>query len=171
MIHLDTSIVIAYLRGDAEMARRLERSVPDVALSSVVLAELWFGAHRSARPQENTIKIQSFIQFALPVPFDEGSAQKYGELKAHLASIGKPCGEVDALIAAALISYSIRLTWSMYQTIGVALGALLVVASLAVKFRDIRTAFGGRSAKFGINSAREASLKFIILGHEFFFFS
>src|SRR5262245_18082110 len=63
-----------------------------------------------------------------------------------------------AIIAAALISYSIRSIWSMYQTIAVVLGALLVIASIAVKFRDIRTALGGRSARFGINSATSVLL-------------
>jgi ABC-type uncharacterized transport system involved in gliding motility auxiliary subunit len=58
-----------------------------------------------------------------------------------------------AIIAAALISYSVRSIWSTYQTIAVVLGALLVIASISVKFRDIRTTLGGRSAKFGINSA------------------
>jgi ABC-type uncharacterized transport system involved in gliding motility auxiliary subunit len=63
-----------------------------------------------------------------------------------------------AIIAAALISYSIRSIWSMYQTIAVVLGALLVVASVAVKFRDIRTTLGGRTARFGINSATSVLL-------------
>ena len=58
-----------------------------------------------------------------------------------------------AIIAASLISYSIRSIWTTYQTIGVVLGAVLVVASIAVKFRDIRKVLGGRSARFGINSA------------------
>jgi ABC-type uncharacterized transport system involved in gliding motility auxiliary subunit len=68
-----------------------------------------------------------------------------------------------AIIAAALISYSIRSIWSPYQTIAVVLGAVLVVASTAVKFRDIRTTLGGRSAKFGINSATSVLLLLGIL--------
>jgi len=62
------------------------------------------------------------------------------------------------LIAAALISYSVRSIWSMYQTIAVALGVLLVVASVAVKFRDIRATLGRRSTRFGINSATSVVL-------------
>src|SRR5881296_1262983 len=62
------------------------------------------------------------------------------------------------LIAAALISYSVRSIWSMYQTIAVALGVFLVVASVAVKFRDIRATLGRRSTRFGINSATSVVL-------------
>src|SRR5207244_13230938 len=65
-----------------------------------------------------------------------------------------------AIIAAAVISYSVRSIWSVYQTIAVVLGALLVVASIAMKTSEIRTSFGRRSARFGINSA--VSVVFLI---------
>jgi ABC-type uncharacterized transport system involved in gliding motility auxiliary subunit len=58
-----------------------------------------------------------------------------------------------AIIAAAVISYSVRSIWSTYQTIAVILGGVLVVASLAVKTDEIRSSLGRRSSRFGINSA------------------
>ena len=57
-----------------------------------------------------------------------------------------------AIIAASLISYSVRSIWSVYQTIAVVLGGVLIVASLAVKSDEIRTGLGRRSSRFGINS-------------------
>src|SRR5215471_12327473 len=65
-----------------------------------------------------------------------------------------------AIIAAAVISYSIRSIWSTYQTIALILGAVLIVASLAVKTDEIRSGLGRRSSRFGINSA--ASVVFFI---------
>jgi ABC-type uncharacterized transport system involved in gliding motility auxiliary subunit len=65
-----------------------------------------------------------------------------------------------AIIAAAVISYSVRGIWSMYQTIAVVIGAVLVVASLVLKSGEIRRGLGRRSARFGINSA--ASVVFLI---------
>src|SRR5215470_20442099 len=65
-----------------------------------------------------------------------------------------------AIIAASLISWQIRGIWTMYQTIAVVLGGVLIVASLAVKSDEIRTGLGRRSARFGINSA--ASVFFLI---------
>jgi ABC-type uncharacterized transport system involved in gliding motility auxiliary subunit len=62
------------------------------------------------------------------------------------------------IIAAALISYSVRSIWSTYQTIAVIAGGLLVVVSLAVKLPDIRRGLGRRSARFGINSAASVVL-------------
>lgn len=58
-----------------------------------------------------------------------------------------------AVIAGALIAYSVRNVWSIYQTIAVVVGAVLVVASLAAKSDEIRTGMGRRSARFGVNSA------------------
>jgi len=58
-----------------------------------------------------------------------------------------------AIVAASLISYSVRSIWSVYQTIAVVLGVVLIVASLAVKSGEIRTTLGRRSSRFGINSA------------------
>src|SRR5688572_3914379 len=65
-----------------------------------------------------------------------------------------------AIVAAALISYSVRSIWSTYQTIAVVVGGLLILASLAVKSGEIRAGLGRRSARFGINSA--ASVVFLL---------
>lgn len=67
------------------------------------------------------------------------------------------------IVAAALISYSVRSTWSIYQTIAVVVGSLLVVVSLALKAGEIRTSLGRRSSRFGINSATSVALLIGIL--------
>jgi ABC-type uncharacterized transport system involved in gliding motility auxiliary subunit len=65
-----------------------------------------------------------------------------------------------AVIAAAVISYSIRSIWTPYQTIALVLGGILIVASVALKSDEIRKGLGRRSARFGINSA--ASVLFFV---------
>src|SRR5436190_4347878 len=65
-----------------------------------------------------------------------------------------------ALIAAAVISYSVRSVWTGYQTAAVIVGGVLIVASMALKSGEIRERLGRRSARFGINSA--ASVLFLI---------
>jgi ABC-type uncharacterized transport system involved in gliding motility auxiliary subunit len=65
-----------------------------------------------------------------------------------------------AIIAAAVISYSVRSIWTTYQTIAVILGGVLILVSLAVKTDEIRTGLRRRSSKFGINSA--VSVLFLI---------
>ena len=65
-----------------------------------------------------------------------------------------------ALVAAALISYSIRSVWSPYQTIAIVLGGVLIVASLIVKSAEIRAGLGRRSSRYGVNSG--ASVLFLV---------
>ena len=69
-----------------------------------------------------------------------------------------------AIIAAALITYSVRSTWSVYQTIAVAAGGIVVLASLVAKFDDIKAGLRGRSARFGANSVTSVLLMVGILG-------
>jgi len=65
-----------------------------------------------------------------------------------------------AIVAAAVISYSVRSIWSLWQTIALVIGGVLIVVSLVAKSGDIRTGLGRRSARFGINSA--ASVLFML---------
>src|SRR5687768_8775030 len=65
-----------------------------------------------------------------------------------------------AIIAAAVISYSIQSVWGPYQWIALVLGGVIIFASLAVKAGEIRAGLGRRSSRFGINSA--ASVVFFI---------
>ena len=58
-----------------------------------------------------------------------------------------------AIIAAAVISYSVQSIWNTYQTIALVLGGALILVAVAVKSAEIRTSLGRRSARFGINSA------------------
>lgn len=104
MIHLDTNIVIAFLNGDQRIAAKLHSAIPDVAISSLVLAELLYGAARSGRPEDNSSKIAQLRQLISVVPFDIAAATAFAKLKLDLRKRGKPTGEVDALIAATCLA-------------------------------------------------------------------
>lgn len=56
------------------------------------------------------------------------------------------------IVAAALIAYSVRSIWTIYQTIAVVAGGVLVIVSVALKSHEIRAGLGRRSARFGINT-------------------
>lgn len=55
MRHLDTNIVIAHLNGVDKARGKLKAALPDVAISSIVLAELLYGARNSNRVEENLV--------------------------------------------------------------------------------------------------------------------
>ncbi len=105
MWHLDTNIVVEYLRGNQSVAGQIEAHLPDVAISSLTLAELLYGAQVSARPNENTDKINQLLEIIEVVDFDQPSAEKYSRIRAALKHKGKPTGEMDMLIAAVTLSH------------------------------------------------------------------
>lgn len=102
---LDTNAVVALLKNEPAIFRkRLRRAVSKgaaVAVSSIVLYELWYGVARSARRRENAERLRVFLSGGIAVNgFSEEDAMTAGELRATLEAAGTPIGPYDLLIAA-----------------------------------------------------------------------
>ncbi len=102
---LDTNAVIALLKNEPAIFRkRLRRAVSKgaaIAISSIVLYELWYGVARSTRRRENAERLRTFLSGGIEVTgFDEDDARTAGELRATLEVAGTPVGPYDLLIAA-----------------------------------------------------------------------
>jgi tRNA(fMet)-specific endonuclease VapC len=105
MRHLDTNIIIAYLNGSQTVSEQLKRHLPDVAMSSLVWAELRYGARASAKAAENLQKLDLLLQIIPLIDFDQISAEHYSYLRLALRQKGKPTGEMDLLIAAIAVTH------------------------------------------------------------------
>ncbi len=111
MRHLDTNIVIAYLTGNQAIAKYIKDLLPEVAISSLVLAELRFGARASVRTDENLERLDQFLQIVEVVDFDDASADAYSRIRLSLRRMGRPTGDMDLLIASvALANNAILIT-------------------------------------------------------------
>jgi tRNA(fMet)-specific endonuclease VapC len=102
---LDTNTVVALLKNKpARVRERLRQVVSEnavLAVSSIVLFELWYGVARSGRPQENTERLRAFLAGDIsPLPFDDQDAAVAGKVRASLEAAGTPIGPYDLLIAA-----------------------------------------------------------------------
>ena len=109
---LDTNICVSYLRGQStgKIAARLSAARQgDIVLCSVVAAELLYGGHRSSRPSETINQVRQFCSRFRSLPFDDASAEEYGRIRAALASIGKPIGPNDLMIAAIALANGVTL--------------------------------------------------------------
>ncbi|HMR99548.1 MAG TPA: type II toxin-antitoxin system VapC family toxin [Anaerolineales bacterium] len=106
MRHLDTNIVIAYLTGDQAVAKHIKDLLPEVAISSLVLAELRFGARASVRTDENLERLDQFLQIVEVVDFDDASADAYSRIRLSLRRMGRPTGEMDLLIASVALAHN-----------------------------------------------------------------
>jgi len=101
---LDTNTVVALLRnkpaGVRERYREAEKSGDYLAVSSIVLFELWYGAEKSGRVRENTERLRILLSGDLDLlDFDDQDAQTAGRVRAALEKIGTPIGAYDLLIA------------------------------------------------------------------------
>jgi len=110
---LDTNICIALVkRRPPQIQRKLSKiPVGQVGISSVVLAELWYGVFLSKRQEQNKRALKAFLDFVLVLDWPEEAAMVYGKIRADLKRQGKIIGAKDLLIAAhALAGDSVLVT-------------------------------------------------------------
>jgi tRNA(fMet)-specific endonuclease VapC len=96
---LDANVVIGLLNdATSKLAQRARRERPaDLAISAIVAHELFYGAFKSRRTEQNVTLIDA-LQFTV-LEFDKEDARQAGEVRAILASSGTPIGPYDVLIA------------------------------------------------------------------------
>jgi tRNA(fMet)-specific endonuclease VapC len=99
---LDINVCVDYLTGRyPRVAERLQATPPaDVAVSAIAVAELRYGADKSARPDANHRALGMFLEDVATLDFDGEAAAAYGRLRTSLERDGMPIGPVDMLIAA-----------------------------------------------------------------------
>lgn len=114
MTHLlDTNAWIAYLRkNNPPVMARLTANLPsDLALCTVVLAELYYGAYHSglSHVTANLLLVEQLRQVFPIVGFDEKAAEEYGKLREDLGSRGLLIGPNDLMIAAIALANGLTL--------------------------------------------------------------
>jgi tRNA(fMet)-specific endonuclease VapC len=106
---LDTNAVITLLNDKTSNAgRRLRREKPDdVAIPAIVVHELFYGAFKSSRVEQNLALIDA-LQFAV-LEFDKEDARQAGAIRALLVAKGTPIGAYDVLIAGQAVARNLIL--------------------------------------------------------------
>jgi len=99
---LDTNTCIRLLNdsSDAVAKQFSARSPSEIALCSVVKAELLYGARHSARVEANLTLLNRFFAPLPSLPFDDRCAEEYGLIRAQLAAEGAAIGPNDLMITA-----------------------------------------------------------------------
>jgi tRNA(fMet)-specific endonuclease VapC len=72
----------------------------NLCLSSIVLAELYYGAARHPKGATIRREIDDFVSRLNILSWDEAAADHYGDIRANLEKAGTPVGAMDMLIAA-----------------------------------------------------------------------
>ena len=102
MFYLDTNTCIYFLNGRYASIKKkiLENSPSEIAIPSVVKAELLFGAYKSKRKKENIEKIEQFLEPFEIIPFDEVMTYVYADIRYNMEVKGTLIGPNDLFIAA-----------------------------------------------------------------------
>ncbi|MGH8579850.1 MAG: type II toxin-antitoxin system tRNA(fMet)-specific endonuclease VapC [Gammaproteobacteria bacterium] len=99
---LDTNTCIYVIKHrPAEVKKKLSAIPLDkMALSSVVIGELWYGVFESTKQKNNEKALNDFLQFVTVRDWPVEAAQTYGSIRSYLKKKGTPIGAMDLLIAA-----------------------------------------------------------------------
>lgn len=118
MYLLDSNVCIRLINENAgsKVAQRLGKLAPsDIRLCSVVKSELYYGACKSVRREENLAALHQFFSQFVSLPFDDQSALIAGQIRSQLDLLGAPIGANDLLIASialandrTLVTHNIR---------------------------------------------------------------
>ena len=108
---LDTNACVDYLNGRfPRLTKRIQQSVPsDLAISSVAVTELRYGAEKSTQRHRNHERLDVFLGDVPCVDFDSSAALVYGRVRAVLERRGMIIGPYDLQIAAHALSLDLVL--------------------------------------------------------------
>jgi tRNA(fMet)-specific endonuclease VapC len=101
---LDTDHCVALLRGKLDL-RRVVTHDEELAVTSISVAELLYGAHKSERTADNLASVDTLLSVLIILDFDETAARRYGHLRASLEKAGQRLSDLDLQIG------SIALAW------------------------------------------------------------
>lgn len=104
---LDTNIVIALFAEDSMVQEKLKKAT-QVFIPIVVLGELYFGARKSTRVDDNLKRIEEFAANNAVLSCDLSIAREYGRIKNMLKDKGRPIPDNDIWVAA--IAFQNKLT-------------------------------------------------------------
>ena len=108
---LDTNTCIYFLnRASQNIIIQMKKLSPsDIRLSSITVAELFFGAEKSKAKKKNRIIVEEFVSNFEVIPFDERCCQTYAMMRASLEKSGSLVGPMDLLIAAITLEHNLIL--------------------------------------------------------------
>ena len=99
---LDTNVCIATIKECPEEVKEKLLKIPvgEIGISSIVVAELWYGIRLSSMRKHNEVALNEFLEYVIVLDWPEEAAPEYGRIRAQLKKKGTPVGANDLLIAA-----------------------------------------------------------------------
>ncbi len=114
---IDTNICIYIMNHHpAEVLKRFRQlEVGEVAISSITVSELYYGAHKSNNIKQNIKRVEEFVYPFDVIAYDKNASEVYGEIRSQLEKRGQVIGPLDMLIAAHALSRDLILVTNNVQ--------------------------------------------------------
>jgi tRNA(fMet)-specific endonuclease VapC len=110
MTHLlDTNICSAHMRRPGGLAHRFFQYASGIAISTVVLAELYSGAYKHPNPSRLLALIADLLQEVTVLDFDSACAEQFRKVPGGLSRQGIMVPETDLMIASVALIYDLIL--------------------------------------------------------------
>lgn len=110
-VMLDTNICIYIIKEKplSVLENFKKYEIGDIGISSVVYAELLYGAFKSKKVNQNLTTLHNLVAALQIKEFDKNAAAEYGKIRADLERSGNIIGANDLLIAAHAKSLNVPL--------------------------------------------------------------
>ena len=106
---LDTDTCSAHMRRPSKLAHRFVQYTGGIAISTIVLAELYAGAHKHPNPAKLLALIADLLQDVQVIDFDSKCAEHFGQVRGSLLQKGISVSRMDLLIASVALAHNLTL--------------------------------------------------------------
>jgi tRNA(fMet)-specific endonuclease VapC len=106
---LDTNIVSTHMKQPTRLAHRFIQHSGRLAIPSIVLAELYAGAHLRSDPEPLLRQIADLLVAVTVLDFDPSCAEQFGRLRGELKRLGVGVGPMDLMIASVALAHGMTL--------------------------------------------------------------
>lgn len=98
LLDTDTCIYAVKKKPEGVISRVMANDPEEIAISTITLAEMEYGIHRSRFPDRNRIALLEFLLPFAILDFDRIAAVQYGLIRRTLEFQGTPIGPMDMLL-------------------------------------------------------------------------
>ncbi len=108
---LDTNICIYIIKKKPiQVIQEIQKkSIGEICISSITLAELEYGVEKSSQKVNNQLALARFLAPIEILDFNDFAAKEFGIIRAYLENIGKTIGPFDLQIAAHALAENLTL--------------------------------------------------------------
>lgn len=105
---LGTNVLIALFADEPTVKEKLTQ-LNEIYIPSIVIGELYYGAWKSQRTQENLTRIDELVAESVVLGCHVETARRYGDIKNALRLRGRPIPENDLWVAAIALEHDLTL--------------------------------------------------------------